>query len=184
MNNLPSNNPFLPGGKKRLDQMTQEEQAEQGAKAMVEFMASCPGKTIFAGISGYVLGGVFGMFMTSMQYDQPLSGGVSHISELPLKQQMRLQMKDMWRQTVGSAKNFGFIGAVFTGVECCIASFRAKEDLYNGTTAGCVTGAGLAIKGGPIGALTGCAGFAAFSLAVDTYMKSENGAPPANDYDQ
>ncbi|QPG73137.1 Mitochondrial import inner membrane translocase subunit tim22 [Brettanomyces nanus] len=176
-------NPFLPGKKKRTDEMTQEERAEYGAHQIMEFVASCPGKTVLSGASGFALGGFFGLFMVSMQYDQPLTGSVTHISELPLKQQMRLQMADMGKQTWRSAKNFGYIGMLYSAVECVLQSFRAKEDLFNGAAAGCITGAGLAIKSGPTAALTGCAGFAAFSLAIDTYMRSENGAPPPTDYD-
>lgn len=59
----------------------------------------------------------------------------------------------------------------------------AKHDLYNGVTAGCITGAGLAIKGGPQAAFIGCAGFAAFSLAIDMYLSSDAAPPPKNDYD-
>ncbi|VEU21039.1 DEKNAAC101970, partial [Brettanomyces naardenensis] len=176
-------NPFLPGAKKSRDEMTQEEQAQYGAKQIMEFVASCPGKTMLAGASGYALGGFFGLFMASMQYDQPFTGTVSKISDLPFKQQMKIQFRDMGRQTLSSAKNFGYIGMVYSAVECVLQSFRAKDDLYNGSAAGCITGAGLAIKSGPVGAFTGCAGFAAFSLAVDTYLRSENGAPPATDYD-
>ena len=37
--------------------MTQEEQAEEGARQMIGFMNSCPGKTVMAGVSGFALGG-------------------------------------------------------------------------------------------------------------------------------
>ena len=72
---------------------------------------------------------------------------------------------------------------VYSGVECTIESLRAKHDIYNGVSAGCITGAGLAIKAGPQAALVGCAGFAAFSLAIDMYLNSDAAPPPKNDYD-
>lgn len=169
---------------KQLAEMTQEEQAELGAKKMVEFMQLCPGKTIMAGGSGFFLGGFFGLFMASMAYDVPTgTNAVSHISQLPFKQQMKLQFTDMAKRSWGSAKNFGYIGAIYSGVECSIESFRAKHDIYNGVSAGCITGAGLSIKAGPQAAFLGCAGFAAFSTAIDLYLRSESSAPPANDYD-
>ncbi|KAI5953732.1 TIM22 [Candida theae] len=170
--------------KKSLQEMTQQEQAEEGARYFVDFMQSCPGKTAMAGASGFALGGFFGLFMASMAYDVPVgTDAVKHISDLPFKQQMKLQFADMAKRSYSSAKNFGYIGLVYSGVECTIESFRAKHDIYNGVTAGCITGAGLAIKGGPQAAAIGCAGFAAFSLAIDMYLSSDAAAPPKNDYD-
>ncbi|ODV98132.1 hypothetical protein PACTADRAFT_73747 [Pachysolen tannophilus NRRL Y-2460] len=168
---------------KSMAEMTPEEQAEVGAKAMIDFMQSCPGKTVISGVSGFVLGGFFGLFMASMTYDVPLAGGVSHISDLPFKQQVKLQFADMGKRSYSSAKNFGYIGAIYSGVECSVESFRAKNDIYNGVIAGCITGGGLAISGGPQAALFGCAGFAAFSTAIDLYLRSDMKMPPKNDYD-
>lgn len=170
---------------KQMHEMNQEEQAEEGARKMIEFMQSCPGKTAMAGVSGFFLGGFFGLFMASMAYDAPSgTNAASHISQLPFKQQMKIQFTDMGKRSYSSAKNFGYIGAIYSGVECAIESLRAKHDIYNGVSAGCVTGAGLSIKAGPQAALFGCAGFAAFSTAIDLYMSSESAAPPANDYDE
>lgn len=169
---------------KALGEMNQDEQAIEGAKKMVEVMQSCPGKTVMAGVSGFALGGFFGLFMASMAYDVPTGvNSVSHISQLPLKQQMKIQFTDMGRRSYSSAKNFGYIGMIYSGVECSIESLRAKHDIYNGVTAGCITGAGLSLKAGPQAAFFGCAGFAAFSTAIDLYLRSESSAPPANDYD-
>lgn len=170
--------------KKAISQMTQEEQADEGARQMINFMQSCPGKTTMAGVSGFGLGGFFGLFMASMAYDVPVgTDSVKHISDLPFKQQMKLQFTDMGRRAWSSAKNFGYIGLVYSGVECSIESLRAKHDIYNGVSAGCITGAGLSIKAGPQAALIGCAGFAAFSVAIDMYLSSDAAKPPSNDYD-
>lgn len=171
-----------PSERKTYAEMTPEEQAEEGAKQMIEFMMSCPGKSAMSGVTGFGLGGVFGLFMASMAYDVPV-GSNQHISDLPFKQQMKLQFTDMGRRAWSSAKNFGYIGMIYAGVECSIESLRAKNDIYNGVGAGCLTGGGLAYKSGPQAALFGCAGFAAFSTAIDLYMRSENGKPPADDYD-
>ena len=77
----------------------------------------------------------------------------------------------MAKTSYSSAKNFGFIGAVFSGTECGIEGFRAKNDLWNGVAAGCLTGGGLAVKAGPQAMALGCGGFAAFSAAIDWYMR-------------
>ncbi|AWU76121.1 hypothetical protein CAS74_000059 [Pichia kudriavzevii] len=185
------NNPFLPPPEKPLSEMTPEEQGEAGARQIMAFVSSCPGKALLAGGSGFVLGGAFGFFMASMQYDSPaglgMTGSAAAIAQeqylkLPLREQMKIQFRDVWSRTKSSARNFGYIGLIFSGVECCIEGMRGKSDLYNGAAAGCITGGGLAIKSGPEAMLIGCAGFAAFSTAIDMYMRSENGEPPKNDY--
>lgn len=165
-------------------EMTMDEQAEAGARAMVSFMQSCPGKTVIAGVMGFGLGGAFGFFMSSMSYDTSLGHSeVSRISHLPFRQQMKHKFSDMGKRSWGSAKNFGKIGAIYSGVECCVESLRAKSDLYNSVTAGALTGAGLAIRSGPSGAAMGAAGFALFSLAIETYLRSDDKLPPSTDED-
>lgn len=79
----------------------------------------------------------------------------------------------MGKRSWSSAKNFGTVGAIFSGTECVIEGFRAKNDIYNGVAAGCLTGGALAIGAGPQAAAIGCAGFAAFSAAIDTYMRMD-----------
>lgn len=177
-----------PYSKKPFSQLTQDEQGERGAEMMMNFMTSCPGKSAISGVTGFALGGVLGLFMASMSYDtaisSPLAVGsaVQQIADLPLKQQVKLQFSDMGKRAYSSARNFGYIGMIYAGVECVVESVRAKNDIYNGLWAGCLTGGGLAYKSGPQAAVVGCAGFAAFSLAIDMYMKSEDGVPPKNDF--
>jgi import inner membrane translocase subunit TIM22 len=48
--------------------MTPEQQAQAGAAAMINVMQSCPGKCAMAGVTGFGLGGVFGLFMASVSY--------------------------------------------------------------------------------------------------------------------
>ena len=49
--------------------------------------------------------------------------------------------------------------------------YRGKNDMKNGIAAGCITGGVLGAKAGPQAAAVGCAGFAAFSAAIDYYMR-------------
>ena len=120
-----------------------------------------------------IFGGVFGLFMSSMRYDTPMSTNATGttIASLPVKEQLRQGFKEMGRASWSSAKNFGYIGAIFAGTECAIEGYRAKNDLGNGVAAGCLTGGFLAKGGGPQAAALGCAGFAAFSAAIDAYMR-------------
>ncbi|CAF9939595.1 MAG: Mitochondrial import inner membrane translocase subunit tim22 [Heterodermia speciosa] len=134
-------------------------------------MESCAGKTVVSGGMGFLLGGAFGLFMASMSYDTPLGASGQELTKLPLREQLRRGFKDMGSRSYSSAKNFGLIGAMFAGTECCIEGFRGRNDLKNGIAAGCITGGILGAKAGPQAAGVGCAGFAAFSAAIDYYMR-------------
>jgi len=148
---------------------------DPNAKWLVNAMESCYAKTVMSGVMGFGLGGVFGLFMASMAYDTPYHspGGVAvtPVSSLPWRQQLKVGFKDMGARSYSTAKNFGAVGALFSGIECGIEGLRAKNDLANGVAAGCLTGGILARNGGPQAAAVGCAGFAAFSAAIDAWMR-------------
>lgn len=114
-----------------------------------------------------------------MRYDTPLTStipgapGQTPIADLPIRQQLKHGLKDMAKSSYSSAKNFGMIGAIFAGTECCIEGLRAKNDIWNGVIGGCLTGGTLARNGGPQAVGLGCVGFAAFSAAIDSYMRME-----------
>ncbi|KAF9691114.1 hypothetical protein EKO04_010821 [Ascochyta lentis] len=93
------------------------------------------------------------------------------IADLPLKQQLKHGLRDMYRSSISSGKNFAKVGAIFSGTECAIEGLRAKNDLYNGVAGGCITGGVLARNAGPQAVAVGCAGFAVFSAAIDAYMR-------------
>ncbi|KAI4186393.1 MAG: hypothetical protein L6R41_003511 [Letrouitia leprolyta] len=133
-------------------------------------MDSCVAKTAISGVMGFALGGAFGLFMSSMSYDTPLSAQGQQMASLPLREQLRRGFRDMGSRSYSSAKNFGKVGAIFAGTECCIESYRAKSDLKNSVAAGCITGGVLGAQAGPQAAAFGCAGFAAFSVAIDAFM--------------
>lgn len=106
-----------------------------------------------------------------MSYDSPLTPQGREISNLPVREQLRKGFKDMGTRSYSSAKNFALVGALFSGTECCIEGLRAKNDLGNGVAAGCITGGILGARAGPQAAAAGCVGFAAFSAAIDAYMR-------------
>lgn len=105
-----------------------------------------------------------------MSYDSSLTSASQAISGMSTREQLKHGFKDMGSRSFSSAKNFGKIGALFAGSECIIEGYRAKHDWVNGISAGCVTGGILGIPAGPQAAALGCAGFAAFSAAIDYYM--------------
>lgn len=138
---------------------------------------------------------------TSFQYEDPLNRANVQISTM---QQTKLAMRDMGSKMVSTGKGFGKVGAVYSGIECCVEGvrprlflafslpllrakkeadadqgmrdqYRAKNDIYNAVGAGLLAGGILAMQsgGGPKAALGGGAAFAAFSAAIDLYMRKE-----------
>jgi import inner membrane translocase subunit TIM22 len=97
---------------------------------------------------------------------------MSQISDLPLRQQIKHGLRDMYKSSLSSGRNFALVGSIFSGTECAIEGLRAKNDIYNGVAGGCITGGILARKAGPQAVAVGCVGFAAFSAAIDAYMVS------------
>lgn len=109
-----------------------------------------------------------------MAYDTPFGAPGSPqtpISSLPWRQQLKVGFKDMGTRSYSTARSFGKIGAMFAGIECGIEGLRAKNDLGNGMAAGCLTGGILARNAGPQAMVGGCAAFAAFSTAIDVWMR-------------
>ncbi|KAK0635237.1 Tim17/Tim22/Tim23/Pmp24 family-domain-containing protein [Bombardia bombarda] len=148
--------------------------SDPNIKWLTNAMESCYAKTAMSGVAGFGLGGLFGVFMASMAYDTPYhtaGAGQAPVSSLPLRQQLKTGFKEMGSRSYSTAKNFGKVGALFSGIECGIEGLRAKNDMANGAAAGCLTGAILARNGGPQAAAVGCAGFAAFSAAIDAWMR-------------
>ncbi|KAF4120579.1 mitochondrial import inner membrane translocase subunit TIM22 [Geosmithia morbida] len=149
---------------------------DPNVKAIQAAMESCMGKAVMSGVMGFGMGGLFGLFMASMSYDTPFGSPVpganqTPVSSLPLRQQLKVGFKDMGQRSYSTARNFGKVGALFSGIECGIEGMRAKNDIGNGVAAGCLTGGILARNAGPQAAAGGCVAFAAFSAAIDAYMR-------------
>ncbi|KOS19580.1 Mitochondrial import inner membrane translocase subunit tim22 [Escovopsis weberi] len=151
---------------------------DPSVKAIQGAMESCLGKSVMSGVMGFGMGGLFGLFMASMSYDTPFgspipgaNGQATPISSLPLRQQLKIGFKDMGTRSWSMARNFGKVGALFAGIECGIEGLRAKNDIGNGVAAGCLTGGILAKNAGPQAMAGGCVAFAAFSAAIDAYMR-------------
>lgn len=133
------------------------------------------------------MGGAFGLFMSSFEYAGPMMN--EDLVKQTTKQQIKHVFKDMGTRAWSMAKNFGVVGMIYSGSECCIESvsrlvrkhyefsniaikkkYRAKNDLYNSVAAGAFTGGLLAAKAGPQAMALGAGGFAAFSAGIDWYM--------------
>jgi mitochondrial import inner membrane translocase subunit TIM22 len=113
-----------------------------------------------------------------MAYDTPFQtvpgapgSAPQQLQNLPWRRQLSIGFREMGSRSWSTAKNFGMVGALFTGIECGIEGLRAKNDIANGAAAGCLTGGILARNAGPQAAAIGCAGFAAFSTAIEMWMR-------------
>ncbi|CAH1382352.1 hypothetical protein MTP99_006318 [Tenebrio molitor] len=132
---------------------------------MVEaFFESCPFKSLMSCVIGYGLGAAIGLFSSSVG---PTATNVE-------QQTARQVFQEMKTTTLGYAKNFAVIGALFSAVECSIETMRGKSDWKNGTYAGGVTGGLIGLRAGVKAGVLGAAGFAAFSTAIDYYMHSRS----------
>jgi import inner membrane translocase subunit TIM22 len=126
---------------------------------------SCTVRALFSGVAGVGLGALMGGFFHTMQ---PIDSSIDE--KLSFREQMRRQYKGFGANCVRMAKGFGKVGLVYSGIECAIERERAQKDVPNALYAGCLTGAVLAYKAGPQGMAMGCAGFAAFSAAIEAIM--------------
>ncbi|CAG8483093.1 6170_t:CDS:2 [Diversispora eburnea] len=77
---------------------------------------SCPFKVALSGVGGFVLGGLFGMFMSSFE----MASVDPTIYDQPMKKQLKATAQDMARRSFSMAKNFAVVGAIFSGTECVI----------------------------------------------------------------
>ncbi|KAL7751179.1 Mitochondrial import inner membrane translocase subunit tim22 [Sorochytrium milnesiophthora] len=143
-----------------------EAMASPEQKLVQDFMESCPFKAGTASVVGFGMGGLLGMFLSGVDFSS-----TSDLTGKPFREIIRITYRDMATRAWSSAKGFAVVAAMYSGSECAIESYRAKNDIYNSVSAGCVTGGVLAGKSGPVAALGGCASFAAFSAAIDWYMK-------------
>lgn len=132
---------------------------------------SCAMKIISGGIMGSVLGIGLGMFMGAMGDVSPIQiiNG-REVPQAPIREQFRAAYKATASKTFGWAKSFGVLTALFGGVECVIEKYRSKHDVWNPVASGCVVGATLSAKAGPVASCIGCVGFSAFSLIIDQIM--------------
>ncbi|KAG2527945.1 hypothetical protein JM18_002835 [Phytophthora kernoviae] len=134
-------------------------------------LESCAGKFFLSAAMGYVMGNVFGLVLGSYE-------GITPPVPLPGQREMpkvpwRESMADSWKVTRGKCRywgnNFLVISAMFSGLECASEKVRGRHDVGNELVAGCATGAALAAGQGFQAQCLGCAGFAAFSYAINYF---------------
>ncbi|KAF9031235.1 Tim17-domain-containing protein [Hymenopellis radicata] len=136
---------------------------------------SAPFRSAMAGVMGFGIGGFFSLMTTSFQYEDPL---LRQQAAAGASQKFSVILKDMGKGIYSSGKGFAKVGALYAGIECVIEGYRAKNDIYNSVSAGFITGSILGRNAGPRAALGGGLAFAAFSAAIDLFLRRE---PPDDD---
>ncbi|GAA6103353.1 mitochondrial import inner membrane translocase subunit Tim22 [Tachysurus ichikawai] len=129
-------------------------------------MESCAFKATLACVGGFVLGGAFGVFTAGIDTN------VGFDPKDPLKTPTaREVLRDMGQRGMSYAKNFAIVGAMFSCTECIIESHRGKSDWKNAVYSGCITGGAIGFRAGLKAGILGCGGFAAFSAAIEYYLR-------------
>jgi hypothetical protein len=133
---------------------------------------SCGGKAAIGVIGGGVMGLLMGIFLGAMSDPTPpvqIIGG-KEVPQAPLREQMKVSFRATAEKSLYWSRNFAFITGIFGGTDCLVEKYRGKHDGWNSIVSGCVAGAAIQAKAGPQSAAFGCAGFAAFSAAIDAFM--------------
>lgn len=90
-------------------------------QALASFMESCPAKTVLSTVAGFGMGGLFGMFMSSVDYNP-----ASTYTGMTTRQQMAFTLRDMGARSYSTARNFAVVGGLFAGTECVIETVRSS----------------------------------------------------------
>ncbi|XP_025872077.1 mitochondrial import inner membrane translocase subunit Tim22 isoform X2 [Vulpes vulpes] len=121
-------------------------------KMIEKAMESCAFKAALACVGGFVLGGAFGVFTAGI--DTNVGFDPKDPYRTPTAKEV---LKDMGQRGMSYAKNF--------------AIYRGKSDWKNSVISGCITGGAIGFRAGLKAGVIGCGGFAAFSAAIDYYLR-------------
>ncbi|XP_021492537.1 mitochondrial import inner membrane translocase subunit Tim22 [Meriones unguiculatus] len=141
--------------------------AKSEEQKMIErAMESCAFKAVLACVGGFVLGGAFGVFTAGIDTNAGFDPKDPY--RTPTAREV---LKDMGQRGLSYAKNFAIVGAMFSCTECLVESYRGKSDWKNSVISGCITGGAIGFRAGVKAGAIGCGGFAAFSAAIDYYLR-------------
>ncbi|TFK23166.1 mitochondrial import inner membrane translocase subunit TIM22 [Coprinopsis marcescibilis] len=135
-------------------------------------MESCAAKTVLAGGAGFGIGAFFSLMSASFAYEDPYLRSQTQAG-MNTTQKAGAIFKEMGKGMWTSGRGFAKVGALYAGIECVVESYRAKNDIYNSVASGFLAGGFLARNSGPKAAVGGGLAFAAFSAAIDTFLRRE-----------
>ncbi|GAB1296479.1 Mitochondrial import inner membrane translocase subunit Tim22 [Apodemus speciosus] len=155
--------------------------AKSEEQKMIErAMESCAFKAVLACVGGFVLGGAFGIFTAGI--DTNVGFDPKDPYRTPTAKEV-LKRHGTERNVL--CQNFAIVGAMFSCTEClrlawlgslALNSFsppqyRGRSDWKNSVVSGCITGGAIGFRAGVKAGAIGCGGFAAFSAAIDYYLR-------------
>ena len=91
---------MMGGGAPSADAMQQAQQNKLMEMQMKMLMESCPTKCALAGVMGFGLGGMFGLFMSSFDYQSAQYA----LDNVPMKEQVKQGFRDMGKKSWGNRK--------------------------------------------------------------------------------
>jgi import inner membrane translocase subunit TIM22 len=112
------------------------------------------------------MGAILGLFTASVDPMYTINP-----NRVPTLKEVALEMRN---RAWSTGKNFAMIGIIFSAIECNIETYRGKSDLYNGFLSGFATGGLLGLRAGVKAGLFGGAGFALFSVAIESVLMSRH----------
>ncbi|TFK44915.1 Tim17/Tim22/Tim23/Pmp24 family-domain-containing protein [Crucibulum laeve] len=177
-NRFPGQVPIWAPGKEPLPPgLTEEDRAALDQQKKWENyaamgMESCATKTVMAGTMGFGIGAFFSLMSASFAYEDPYLRQQTQVG-MNTTQKAGQVFREMGKGMWSSGKGFGKVGALFAGIECVVEGYRAKNDIYNSVASGFLAGGILARSSGPKAAFGGGMAFAAFSAAIDLFLRRE-----------
>eukprot|EP01126_Amoeba_proteus_P046421 TRINITY_DN524_c0_g1_i3.p1 TRINITY_DN524_c0_g1~~TRINITY_DN524_c0_g1_i3.p1 ORF type:complete len:130 (-),score=21.73 TRINITY_DN524_c0_g1_i3:249-638(-) len=85
---------------------------------------------------------------------------------------MMINSYKSWKAGVISQGHmFAKVGFLWSLSECILEGYRGRTDVVNIVTAACITGSILSYGSGPYGMISGCVGFTAFALVIESAME-------------
>ena len=157
--------PGSPNMYNRIEMPTPEQMASE------DFMNNCAVRTVMSSVMGAGLGVVFGIFMGTMDTSHIDGSLTTDAQKKSFRETVREVGKSTWTRSKSYGKGFATMGALFSGSECVIETYRARHDMWNSIYGGCTAGAIMAHSGGPKAMCFGCASFAAFSYLIDRFIE-------------
>ena len=120
---------YLPGQEPLPPGVTPEEadayrQAMKYQKIMTTIPESCPFKVVLSGGMGFALGGFFSLMSATFAVEDPMSRASTVLANQGTKAQTMFVIKEMGRNAWSSGKGFAKVGALYSGIECCIEGVR------------------------------------------------------------
>jgi len=130
---------------------------------------------IIRGTMSATVGGAGGLALGAFLAPFDTMSGLKVAENATARETAMATLRQTGGKAAGMGRTFGAIGGVYATTECVIEKYRAKSDLNNSLYAGCASGAFLARSGGGGGMVAGCVGFAVWSAAIDSFMRSGGG---------